>query len=95
MFRGFFHGLANDNLGINDKQQARLHSVLITEGASAIGKTLGEIAIDDLVSIKSIKRRNIRGLEPDNSLHIAAGDVLVLLGLPEELAAAEFKLLQG
>ncbi|RTK99222.1 MAG: potassium transporter, partial [Neisseriaceae bacterium] len=61
LFRGFFHGLANDNLGINDKQQARLHSVLITEGASAIGKTLGEIAIDDLVSIKSIKRRNIRG----------------------------------
>jgi CPA2 family monovalent cation:H+ antiporter-2 len=95
LFRGFFHGVTNENLGFNDKLQPRLHSVLITDNATSIGKTLGETEIAELVTIKSIKRRNIRGLEPDNSLHIAAGDVLVLLGLPEELAAAEFKLLQG
>lgn len=95
LFRGFFHGVTNENIGINDKLQPRLHSVLIKEGATAIGKTLEQMDIHDLVTIKSIKRRNIRGLEPDSSVQIMAGDVLVLLGLPEELAAAEFKLLQG
>ncbi|WP_137936662.1 monovalent cation:proton antiporter family protein [Chitinivorax sp. B] len=95
LFRGFFHG-ATDNLGDpNEQAQPRLHSVMITDTATAIGKKLGELQLDDLVEIKTIKRRNVRSLKPTPDLEILVGDVLVLLGRPEELAKAEYRLLTG
>ncbi|MFO1381811.1 MAG: monovalent cation:proton antiporter-2 (CPA2) family protein [Chitinivorax sp.] len=95
LFRGFFVGLSDESLTITDKLQPRLHSVLIGEGAAAAGKTLQQCAIAELVTVKSVKRRNIKGIAPEPQLEIMAGDVLVLLGLPDDLATAEYRLLHG
>jgi len=42
-----------------------------------------------------VRRRNVRTVTPVAGTRIEEGDVLVLLGTEEDLAAAEMKLLQG
>ena len=95
LFRGFFVGMGDDNISITDKFQPRLHSVEIPADAPSVGMTLADTGIEGLVTVKSVKRKHIKGPEPSSELHIMAGDVLVLLGLPDGLAAAEQRLLSG
>ena len=42
-----------------------------------------------------MRKRNIRGLLPSIETKLEAGDVIVLKGTQENLAAAEIKLIQG
>lgn len=95
LLRGFFHGISDaDHLAEAD--QPRLHSIPLIEGSAAIQKTLGELALDELnVSISAIRRRGIRGLEPGPETRLQDGDIVVLLGTPSALVAAEKRLLQG
>ena len=96
LFRGFFRGITDEAESMEEARQPRLHSVTIAPGAAAVGKTLGEIGLDTLrVEVNAVRRRNIRGVAPEPETRIDAGDVLVLLGTAEDLAAAEIKLLQG
>ena len=68
----------------------------ISRGAGAVGKTLGEIGLARLgVEVTAVRRRNVKTLTPDGQTRIEDGDVVVLLGTNERLAAAEMKLLQG
>jgi CPA2 family monovalent cation:H+ antiporter-2 len=48
-----------------------------------------------VLEVTAVRRRNIRGVAPEPTTRIEAGDVLVLLGAEEDLAAAEIKLIQG
>lgn len=89
LMRGFFHGASDA-----DKQDARLHSVSLPAGARALGQTLGELALAQ-VAVAAVRRRGVRSLDPAPDTRLEAGDVLVLLGDPVALAAAEQKLLQG
>lgn len=89
LMRGFFHGASDA-----DKQDARLHSVSLPAGARALGQTLGELALAQVV-VAAVRRRGVRSLDPAPETRLEAGDVLVLLGDPVALAAAEQKLLQG
>jgi len=60
-----------------------------------VGKTLAELDMESLlVQVTAVRRRNIRALEPQPETLLKADDVVVLLGAPEGLAAAEAKLLQ-
>ena len=94
LFRGFFHGLSDAEA--DDRPHPRLHSVHVTEGAHAIGRTLAELGLDGLgVEVNAVRRRNIRAVSPEAGTRVEAGDVLVLLGHDEALAAAEIRLLQG
>lgn len=96
LLRGFFYGATDEAVEPGDTSQARMHSVVLNEGAHAIDKTLGELDLDGmLVEVTAVRRRNIRGLEPSPEMRLEKGDVIVLLGTPENLAAAEIKLLQG
>ncbi len=96
LFRGFFRGVTDEHDDDDDDAQPRLHSVVIERGAAAIGKTLAEIDLARAkTAVKSIRRRNIRDVAPEPGMRIEEGDVLVLLGVAEDLAAAEMKLLQG
>jgi CPA2 family monovalent cation:H+ antiporter-2 len=96
LLRGFFHGATDVDLDSSDKCQPRLHSIPLNEGATAVGKTLADLDLESVhVQVTAVRRRNIRGLEPSPEIRLAAGDVVVLLGTPEELAAAEIRLLQG
>ena len=96
LLRGFFHGVTDQDYELSEKVQPRLHTVALNEGASAVGKTLAELDLDSLlVQVTAVRRHNIRGLEPQPETVLQVGDVVVLLGAPENLAAAEMKLLQG
>jgi len=96
LFRGFYHGITDESGDADQAAQPRLHSVVIAPGAAAIGKSLGELALADLrVETTAVRRRNVRTVTPAPDTRIAEGDVVVLLGVEEDLAAAEMKLLQG
>lgn len=96
LMRGFFHGATDEDADLEDASQPRLYSVVLDEGAASVGKAVGELNLAALnVEITALRRRNIRGIKPAPELYLQAGDVLVLLGTPENLAAAEIALLQG
>ncbi|MDQ6618504.1 MAG: cation:proton antiporter [Pseudomonadota bacterium] len=94
LFRGFYHG-ATDASDAADNLHPRLHSVTLPERAFAVGRTIGEIDLDHRVEVTGVRRHGSRlpAVLPD--LALAPGDVLVLLGRPEQLAMAEARLLQG
>ena len=51
--------------------------------------------LDDLgCEVSAIRRRGIRALEPAPETRLEEGDVVVVLGLPEGVSAAEERLLQ-
>ncbi|MGB7543861.1 MAG: monovalent cation:proton antiporter-2 (CPA2) family protein [Burkholderiales bacterium] len=95
LLRGFFHG-GSDEASPDEAQAPRLHSLLLVSGAGASGRSLRELALDALgVSVTAIRRREVRMVSPDPETRLQDGDVVVLLGTPEQLAAAEIRLLQG
>jgi CPA2 family monovalent cation:H+ antiporter-2 len=47
------------------------------------------------VEVKALRRNSIRRLDFDADFEIAANDVLVLLGTPEQLAWQKARILQG
>jgi len=77
--------------------QPRLHSVTLSAGAFAIGTTLENLALTELgLQVKAVRRPGeARRLAPQEVGKLEQGDVVVLLGVPELLAAAEIRLLQG
>jgi CPA2 family monovalent cation:H+ antiporter-2 len=94
--RGFFHGESDREEDAHDGDEPRLHSVSLVAGAYAIGRTLGELAVDGRgVEVTAVRRRNIRALEPSADTRFESGDVVVLLGVPAALAVAEGRLLKG
>ena len=96
IMRGFFRGASDADDELDQHAQPRLHTVLITQGASAAGRSLDELALNELlVDVVAIRRQGITGVDPQPEAEIRVGDVLVLRGAADGLAAAEFKLLQG
>ncbi len=94
LLRGYFHGADDDTVGELD--QARLQSVTVPDAARCLGQTLDQQALHAVgVSVLSV-RRAAGGVSPPQPGHVlAAGDTLVLSGLPEPLALVEEKLLRG
>ena len=94
LFRGFFHGIT-DAADAMDNQQPRLHSVLLPEGAAAAGRSLADVDIGGLVEVTGVRRRGAPSRRPAADFQLEPGDVVVLLGRPQEIALAEAKLLGG
>jgi CPA2 family monovalent cation:H+ antiporter-2 len=96
LFQGFFHGTTDQAVGRIDDFEPRLHSVVIPEGAAAIGKTLRELDLESRgVGVTAVRRRNVRGIDPSPETLLETGDVLVLKGSEQDLYAAEMQLMQG
>lgn len=92
--RGFFHGQSDRD--DDDDGQPRLHSVWLAMGAAGIGRTLGELGLDALgCEVTAIRRRGIRAVEPAPETRLDESDVVVVLGGPEAVSAAEQRLLKG
>ena len=96
IMRGFFRGASDADSELDQEAQPRLHTVLITQGAAAAGQRLDALMLDELrVDVVAIRRQGIKGVDPQPDTEIRVGDVLVLRGAADGLAAAEFRVLQG
>lgn len=96
LFKGFFHGISDAESVDLEKQQVRLHSVIISAGAFAVGRRLADMHLDILnVEVKTIRRPNLIGVAPTIDSTLAEGDVIVLLGQPTGLTNAQNALLIG
>lgn len=92
LLRGYFHGADDDT--VDELQQARLQSVSLPAAAACVGQPLAKLALHAVgVEVVSIRRASGAVIKPDDQTQLAAGDTLVLSGLPEPLALAEGKLL--
>lgn len=95
LMRGYFHG-HSDTADSPEAQLERLHSIALQPGAYGIGKSIAELELGKLgVAVSAIRRRGIRGVDPEHELRFESGDVVVLRGIPAALAVAEGRLLQG
>jgi CPA2 family monovalent cation:H+ antiporter-2 len=96
LLRGLFHG-ASDDSAAADSAQARLHAVTLSGNARALGKPLDTQALEELgVQVRAVRRPGSgQRLTPQDAGVLEPGDVVVLLGEPDLLAAAEIQLLQG
>jgi len=96
LLKGLFHG-ASDEPETVEAAQPRLHAVTLTGGAHALGKSLADLGLSELgVQVKAVRRPGAaRRLAPQEVATLEPGDVVVLLGVPELLAVAEIRLLQG
>jgi CPA2 family monovalent cation:H+ antiporter-2 len=59
LFRGFFRGISDEEGAVAQEDQPRLHSVTITPGAAAIGKTLSTALAALDVEVTAVRRRNV------------------------------------
>jgi CPA2 family monovalent cation:H+ antiporter-2 len=92
LLRGYFHGADDDTA--DELGNMRLSSVTLPAVGGCLGQTLGDQALHAVgVSVASVRRASGAVTRPDDDLVLAAGDTLVLSGLPEPLALAEEKLL--
>ncbi len=96
LLRGFFHGEGDAAADAAEHRQPRLHSVPLTPASYAVGRTLAELELARLgAAVTRVRRRGIRVGEPGAETRFEAGDVVVVFGEPDSLAAAEIRLLQG
>lgn len=93
MFRGFFHGMSDLDEPV-EKTQPRLHSVAITASAYCLGRKLSSVDFSGLdVEVQSVRRQTFKPFKPEPDFVFAEGDVIVLLGAPNDLVVAEKALL--
>ncbi len=95
LMRGYFQGVTDSADLLEEAQQPRLHSVVLTAGAYAVGRSIEELDLESTgARVSAVRRRNIRAMSPAPETRFQAGDVVVLLGAPESLALAEAQLLK-
>jgi CPA2 family monovalent cation:H+ antiporter-2 len=92
LLRGFYHGQTDHE---DDGDDQRLHSIWLGPGSAAIGRTLAEIDLAAAAcEISAIRRLGLHAIEPEPETRLEEGDVVVVLGPPEGVMAAEARLLQ-
>ncbi len=96
LFRGFYYGVTDETEDSGEKLFPRLLTITMIPGAAAINQTLEDVDLASLsVEVTAVRRRNIRGLLPARDTRLEVGDVVVLRGTLDNLAAAEIRLIQG
>ncbi|MCW5234936.1 cation:proton antiporter [Verminephrobacter eiseniae] len=94
LLRGYFHGADDDT--VNEIDQERLSSINLPAGATALGKSLGQLALPAIgVRAVSLRRSDGRQATAADATLLAEGDTLVLSGHPAALILAQDKLLRG
>lgn len=95
LLRGLFRGQGDQAAGTDGL--ARLHAVALDAHADAIGKPVAALGLDRLgVTVRAVRRIGAKAkLAPEDAGPLQAGDVVVLLGAPELVGAAEDRLLRG
>lgn len=79
-----------------ERLQVRFRSILLKTDDHAVGRTLDDVNLDALqVTTNAVRRHNTESSTPSGDLVLQAGDVLVLLGSPDQLDHAEQYLRDG
>jgi CPA2 family monovalent cation:H+ antiporter-2 len=89
--RGYFHS-ADDLADDPEHLYVRLHSVILRDGASAIGKRIDQLALDQVGAEVTTIRRGKERLEVTPTTTLARGDVVVLRGQADAVERAEGRL---
>jgi CPA2 family monovalent cation:H+ antiporter-2 len=93
LLRGLFRG--ESDAPEHQAARARLHSITLDGQAYAVGRPLSHLRLED-VQLRAVRRAGVRkNLDAADAGALQPGDVVVLLGLPDALAAAEDRLLRG
>ncbi len=88
LLRGYFHGADDDNAEEHDTE--RLGPVTLPEGALAVGRSIGALALHTVgVRVVGVRRANGHTAPPQADTLVEAGDTLVLSGRPHALETAE------
>jgi len=96
LLRGFFHGSTDEAQDAAREEHRLLHSIPITPGTAAVGKTLEELDLGRCnVEVKAVRRPGVAAQVPQAAARIDVGDVLVLYGTERDCAAAEMLVMQG
>ncbi len=95
MFKGYFRGVTDAN--DDNSKQVQLHSVEIHKNSYARKLRLDHIDLARFnVEVQMLRRPNMpEPISPRDDITLAEGDVIVLLGSPESLIAAEIYLISG
>jgi K+:H+ antiporter len=96
LLRGLYHGASDAPEG-GEAVQPRLHAVTLHAHAAALARPLAALELESIgVQVRAVRRPGARKkLAPEEAGLLREGDVVVLLGTPQALAAAELRLLQG
>lgn len=91
----YFHGTQIDKNKTNRPiDESFLHTVVLQENDRAVGKTIGELKLENAgVFLKSVKRGDIRGDSPSPSMRLLADDRLVLESKSKNFQLAEKRLI--
>ena len=93
LLRGLFRG--ESDAPEDEAAPARLHSVTLDPQAYAVGRPLSGLRLEG-VQVRAVRRASVRkNLDAADAGALQPGDVVVLLGRPDALAAAEDRLLRG
>ncbi|MFH2140766.1 MAG: monovalent cation:proton antiporter-2 (CPA2) family protein [Pseudomonadota bacterium] len=96
MFSGYLRGNRDEIAEETDSVQPRFQSVMLHEQDKAVGMRLGDLKLSEFnIEVNGVRRHNLLGGEPSDDMLLRAGDVLMLLGQPMMLEAAEKRLRQG
>ena len=91
--RGYFHG-ASDAADDPEHLYVRLHSVILRDDASSIGKRIDQLDLDEVGAEVTTIRRGKQRLDVTPHTLLTAGDVVVLRGSADAVTRAEGRLLQ-
>ena len=92
--RGYFHG-AGDASDDDEHLHVRLHSVALSDNATAIGKSLDMLKLAELGAEVTAIRRGKSRIDVTPQVILQAGDIVVLRGATEGIARAETRLLKS
>jgi CPA2 family monovalent cation:H+ antiporter-2 len=91
--RGYFHG-ASDAADDPEHLYVRLHSVILRDDASAVGRRIEQLDLDEVGAEVTTIRRGKERLDVTPHTMLNAGDVVVLRGSADAVTRAEDRLLQ-
>ncbi|NQD37125.1 hypothetical protein HPT27_08815 [Permianibacter sp. IMCC34836] len=94
--KGFFYGAGADMTVDSSKRPQQLHPVTLGKDAAGVGSTLGDLHLEAMgIEVTTLRRGEVETAYPANTEMLRAGDTLVLMGFPENIEAAESRLISG
>ena len=91
IFRGYFMGASEASDDIQGQDQLQLHSIEIKNNFYLFNKQINQIPFKEFnVEIQHLRRPNmLEDIEPRANIKLSKGDVIVILGLPNNLIEFE------